>query len=405
MSGEIDIAGRLASVEERLQRLERADAENRSQIESLLALRTPVPPTVEAELPETASSQPEPPRNPASDAGQSETIPAPAQEATPSKPDPALQKLQQNIAEAQREYDDIVQKTTAKELELKNFEENLQVVKEQLARDTADLQAMGEKLKQNAEQLARNGTELADLEKKVVSVKEDLNRSKTALATQKQALQAAAEESTRKRAEQASLLQQANRDLEQARKALQSAQKEYEVLRAKMDQEQRRLESFQLQIKESTAIRERIWPPWMLSPEFARWKSDLEKAVLSPDSPPSTGLLFAAIHSFNAAIRDTDAKTLIDSLRDIGRRLYAWLRDLGLSEEQCADASEEWGKAINQHCAGAAKVDIPRPGNAAEVSWMSFQPRGGSSPDVVSVRNWCVRDSQSRPAHRAEVIV
>lgn len=405
MSGAIDITGRVARLEERLQKLERADAENRSQIESLLALRDPTPLTAESEPPETASGQPEPPQDLAHDAAQCEPIPAPAQEAPPSKPALALQKLQQTIAEAQRKYDDIVQKTDAKELELKNFEENLHAAKEELARNTVHLRDMEEKLQQNAEQLAKTGTELADLENKVFSVKEDLSRSKTALAAQKQALQEATEDSTRKRAEQASILQQANRDLEQARKAHQGALKEYEALKAKMEQEQRRLESFHLQVKESTAIRERIWPSWMLSPEFARWKSDLEKAVLSPTPPPSTGLLFAAVHSFNAAIRDTDAKTLIDSLRDIGRRLYSWLRDLGLSEEQCADASEEWAKAINQHCAGAAKVDIPRPGNAAEVSWMTFQPRGGSSPDVVSVRNWCVRDSQSRPAHRAEVIV
>lgn len=396
MSEEFDIQGRFTRIEERLLTLEQADAENKRQIKEIFAQRP---------------AQTEPPHSPSYEEI-FEPTPVSSRVEVPAGSDPALQKLEQDLADARRDYGEVVQKTAAKESELNDFEERSRAVEEkirtaveELARKQSDLQAIEDEIKRTGENLTRDTTELSALQEKLRAANEELRRSQDALSAHKRSLQAANEELARTRSEQTALKRQANAELEQARKNHQQVIKEYEAVKARTERERTSSEAFQLQIKEAAAIRERIWPPWMLTSEFATWKRDLETGLLASDSPPSNGLLFAAIHSHNAAMRDADPKILIDSLRDIGKRLYAWLRDRGLSEEQSAEASEEWGKAINNHCAGAAKVDIPRPGNAAEVSWMSFQPRGGSAPDVVSVRNWCVRDSQSRPAHRAEVIV
>lgn len=152
-------------------------------------------------------------------------------------------------------------------------------------------------------------------------------------------------------------------------------------------------------------ILNRCWPEWIKSNSLAEWYEILYHALADSSSPPSVGLLFAALHTSNAALCDNDPKTLHDSLRDIGRRLYAWLRDLEKSEIDAANIAERWARVINAHCAGRGEVDVPVPGCEANNQWMIFQPRGGSSPDVLSVRTWCVRDAQKRPVHRAEVTV
>jgi len=378
-------------MEERLQKLEHAAEENRTQIETSTAhMFTPS----ESEYPQ-----------PSAHAELPQSVPAQEKDDTDLSADPSLQKLTMDTATAQNRYNEVLQAFTAKEAELKDLDQKLRTIDEELTRKKTDLNALEDKLRVYEERLASGETELTSLQEKFRVANDDLNRSKVTLESQNEELRTTNENLARRRTDMSALQHQIERERDQSRKNQQNALEEYKILRTKIDKEQEGFASFQLKIKETNSMRERIWPPWMLNPEFENWKVDLEKSIITPDSPPSVGLLFAAIHSHSAAIRDTDPKTLIDSLRDIGRRLYAWLRDRGLSEEECADASEEWGKAINQHCAGAAKVDVPRPGNAAEVSWMTFQPRGGSAPDVVSVRNWCVRDAQSRPAHRAEVIV
>lgn len=370
MSEETNIQGRVTKLEERLHKLEQADAENRKHIETILAQRQSFPSPFNPNTSESTPSEVETLEPP----NKKELLPPPSvqREEVPLLVATAP-KLEQDTAVAQR--------GNQKNITFQNL-------------DPQEHEKIAAKIKVKEE-------ELNALQEKLRRANEELIHSQAALSTQKRANEKLALE----RSDQATLLQRVKRELDQTQKNHQGAIKEYEALMLKIEKERHTFESNQLQVKDTLAIRERIWPPWMLSPEFAKWREDLEKSVLCLDSPPATGLLFAAIHSYNAATRDSDPKTLIDSLRDIGRRLYAWLRDRGLSEEEAADVSEEWGKAINQHCAGAATVDIPKPGNAAEVSWMSFQPRGGSAPDVISVRNWCVRDSQSRPSHRAEVIV
>jgi hypothetical protein len=193
--------------------------------------------------------------------------------------------------------------------------------------------------------------------------------------------------------------------LNEQRNLAQRLKLELEDAKVKLEEKQTELESYRKTAETDKCILSRCWPEWLKSNNLSEWRTGIETALTDASSPTSVGLLFAALHTSNAAFRDDDPKTLHDSLREVGRRLYGWLRDLGKSDEDAAIVAEKWGQAINSNCSGRGEVEIPIPGHAANNQWMIFQPRGGSSPDVVSVRTWCVRDAQKRPVHRAEVTV
>ncbi len=147
----------------------------------------------------------------------------------------------------------------------------------------------------------------------------------------------------------------------------------------------------------------RIWPAWLVTPEFSRWRVQIEDAIHAVNAPPAATLLFSALHGYNAALREAgDSRVLLDSLRELSRRLFAWLKELGQSEEEAAAVAQAWAAQINRECAGKAEVEVPLPGNPAEAGWMLFAPRTGSA-DIVSVQTWCVRDAQKRPINKAQV--
>jgi hypothetical protein len=159
------------------------------------------------------------------------------------------------------------------------------------------------------------------------------------------------------------------------------------------------------QVKDAGELLRRLWPEWLCGEDLKHWRELIEKDVFSANSPPSFSLLFAAIHNYNASLCDPDNRILLDALRDLGRRLYQWLKDLGKSEESTADVAEAWAASINAECEERCSIQVAIPGNPASNKWMSFTPRSGSAPDVASVRSWCVSDNQGRPIHRAEVVV
>lgn len=158
-------------------------------------------------------------------------------------------------------------------------------------------------------------------------------------------------------------------------------------------------------VEHAGELMRKLWPEWLCGEDLKHWKELIERDVFSENSPPSFSLLFAAIHNYNASLRDPDNRIFLDALRDLGRRLYQWLRDLGKSENAIAEVAEAWAAAINAECEGRCAIQVAVPGNPANNKWMSFTPKGGSSPDVANVRSWCVSDNQGRPIHRAEVVI
>lgn len=153
-------------------------------------------------------------------------------------------------------------------------------------------------------------------------------------------------------------------------------------------------------------LQEELWPEWLRSGQLSEWKDRLQIAILSGESTPSAALFFAALHGYTAATRDSDTKALHDSLRDVSRRLFTWLREQALDECEVMEVGAQWAEEINRECRSNAEIEIPILGAPATNQWMIFRPKPGmNSPDVVSVQTWCVRNSQKQPVHRAEITV
>lgn len=205
--------------------------------------------------------------------------------------------------------------------------------------------------------------------------------------------------------EQFQILQQERAEVEEHLRVLKSEEVEFEAKSRLLSSREEGLRIGLEKVEHAGELMRKLWPEWLCGEDLRHWKELIEKDVFSENSPPSFSLLFAAIHNYNASLRDPDNRIFLDALRDLGRRLYQWLKDLGKSEESIAEIAESWASAINTECAERCAIQVAVPGNPANNKWMSFTPRSGSAPDVASVRSWCVSDNQGRPIHRAEVVV
>ena len=157
---------------------------------------------------------------------------------------------------------------------------------------------------------------------------------------------------------------------------------------------------------EANHLKEKLWPDWLRAGSLAVWKEKLEAAISSGNATPGAALLFAALHGYTAATKDSDLKLLHDSLREVSRRLFSWLKENALDDHDAVETAEQWAAEINRECQSRAEVEIPVLGAPATNQWMIFRPRPGvNSPDVASVQTWCVRNAQKQPVHRAEVTV
>lgn len=186
--------------------------------------------------------------------------------------------------------------------------------------------------------------------------------------------------------------------------ALQSQQRDIDARLAALSIREGELAQTADQNEHTREILAKLWPSWLLTGDLAVWKDQIESGALDAKAPASFGLLFAALHGYNAALRDSDAKALLDNIRDVGRRLYQWLDGQGKDAIASSGIAEMWAEAINQETSGRCSVQVAVPGNPVTNQWMTFPPRGSSS-EVVTVASWCVFDAQRRPIHRAEVTV
>ena len=206
------------------------------------------------------------------------------------------------------------------------------------------------------------------------------------------------------------------REIESAQKRLAEADKAATEAGKKADAEIRRGEDAHQRLTDRAAVLqaeaesltqtrrviERLWPRFLLTEGFAEWRDGIEKAILQDAPPPSAALLFANLHGYTACLLENDLKYLRDVLRDISRFLYAWIKENRHDERSAFQIALAWAAAINEECAGRLEIEVPEPGTPANSLSMTFPPRG-SSPEVASVRTWCVRDAQRRVIHRAEV--
>lgn len=272
----------------------------------------------------------------------------------------------------------------------------------------------------------------AELEARKKQIDEMETRSKQAQAAldeafrSQDALEQDQKETRRQMEKEAARLSTLRSELTKAEELIKAAS-QHEQTAAKLERRKRELASEAAQIDErrrdveakaadvarwsaasdeANHLKEKLWPGWLRAGSLAVWKEKLETAISSGSATPAAALLFAALHGYTAATKDSDLKLLHDSLREVSRRLFVWLKENGLDDHDAVETAGQWAAEINRECQSRAEVEIPSPGAPATNQWMIFRPRPGvNSPDVANVQTWCVRNAQKQPVHRAEVTV
>ena len=152
---------------------------------------------------------------------------------------------------------------------------------------------------------------------------------------------------------------------------------------------------------------ESLLPAWLGEASTAPWRDALLEDVQQP--PPSStaaGLLFASFSFYTYAQRDSDARSVVDALREVGRRLFAWLKERNMGDYEATTIARTMADHINNECTGRCEVEVPVPGSPAQNLTMLYQPRPGvSAQSVLSVQSWCVRGAKREVIHRATVTV
>lgn len=304
----------------------------------------------------------------------------PAVQASPPEPTPeaapdgaAVADLRLEYAEARREFEEMIGQSRRAEEELKQRNAELEAAD----RARADLETS----------LAAASERLRALQAEISVAEEKLHETD---ARHDKLTQAVAE--AERLLAQAEPIRREKSDVEAKLALLASQEAEYRGYKESYDATQ--------------ALLGRLWPDWLRDGPLTAWREELERAQFQADAAPSAALLFSALHSYRASLRETsDTRVLLDAVREVSRRLYQWLKDLGKSEDEAAGIAQAWAAGINRECEGKAEAEVPMPGDPADSTWMSFRPGAGVVPLVLSVQTWCVRDAQKRPLNKAQITV
>ena len=152
---------------------------------------------------------------------------------------------------------------------------------------------------------------------------------------------------------------------------------------------------------------ESLLPTWLREESIAPWRDAMMEDAQHPSaSSTAAGLLFATLSLYTYAQRDTDARAVADALRDVGRRLFAWLKERNLGDYDASAVAQAMAEQINRECSGRCELEVPVPGSAAQNQTMLYQPRPGvSAQSVLTVQSWCVRGAKREVIHRATITV
>lgn len=152
---------------------------------------------------------------------------------------------------------------------------------------------------------------------------------------------------------------------------------------------------------------ESLLPSWLQDEHIAPWRDAMLDDAQHPRiASNAAGLLFANLSLYTYAQKETDARVVADALRDVSRRLFAWLKERSISDYDASTIAQSWAEHINRECAGRCEVEVPLPGSPAQSQTMLYQPRPGvSAQSVLTVQTWCIRGSKREVIHRANVTV
>lgn len=272
----------------------------------------------------------------------------------------------------------------------------------------ADVATRKEQLRELEERAAQAESRLAEADRTVAEL--EANRKAISDLTEREKTELARLKDARAKAEQ--MIQAASQHEEKAAQ-IDHREKELDAEATRLNQLRQELEAkaadvarWRAEADEAAHLKEKLWPDWLRAGSLAVWKEKLEDAISSGSATPVAALLFSALHGYTAATKDSDLKLLHDSLREVSRRLFPWLKENGLDEHGAVETGGQFADEINRECQSRAEVEIPALGAPATNQWMIFRPKPGvNSPDVAGVQTWCVRNAQKQPIHRAEITV
>jgi len=149
-----------------------------------------------------------------------------------------------------------------------------------------------------------------------------------------------------------------------------------------------------------------LLPKWSEEDDFSSMCAAMIADVKGGEEPQSAcaGLLATSLAGYSFALREPDDRNLADSVRDVGRRLFTWMRIRGADVSHSTELARTVAAHINKECFGRCDVEVPTPGGPAQNQTMLFQPRPGTSDQtVVTVQSWCVRGAKREVIHRASI--
>ena len=149
-----------------------------------------------------------------------------------------------------------------------------------------------------------------------------------------------------------------------------------------------------------------LLPKWSEEDDFSPMCKEMIADVKGSVEPQSAcaGLLATTLAGYSFALREPDDRNLADAVRDVGRRLFTWMRIRGADVSQSTELARTVAAHINMECSGRCDVEVPTPGGPAQNQTMLFQPRPGTSDQtVVTVQSWCVRGPKREVIHRASI--
>ncbi|MEI6534720.1 MAG: hypothetical protein WCN98_05215 [Verrucomicrobiaceae bacterium] len=193
---------------------------------------------------------------------------------------------------------------------------------------------------------------------------------------------------------------QANAQLEQRTQSINAREQAVAAQELSITQRSEHIESTRYWL-------EQLLPVWLNEGSILDWHNALMDDAQHPRAASNAaGLLFATLSLYTYALRDSDTRAIADALRDVGRRLFSWLKERELGDYEASTVAQAWADHINRECSGRCEIEVPVPGTPAQNQIMLYQPRPGvSAQSVIAVQSWCVRGAKREVIHRAAITV
>ncbi len=296
---------------------------------------------------------------------------------TASIPMPPL-ALSSDVAKAEKDLSQILQK-------IEQAKTNLKLLTAQNDEQAADLDRWGGDIIKACEQHQRIIEEAAAAERQIHRLNEERSRI------------------MHDRAQYESVIEQAGR----AQRELDVREQNISASESVLTQREQAINERAVRLDGTRFWLESLLPAWLQEENIAPWRDAMMEDAQDPrTASTAAGLLFATLSLYTHAQRDTDARAVADALRDVGRRLFAWLKERNLGDYDASTVAQIMVEHINRECSGRCELEVPVPGSPAQNQTMLYQPRPGvSAQSVVSVQSWCVRGAKREVIHRATVTV